>query len=147
MPWQVIAWFMSYLTFFLPMFPFDPPENIRKPNIFYPRTGPYQGVRNVRFSDVFTGDQKGTLGRKGLRDIGIDCCNFYFTFYIFKSAIKIYILVRIIMRKTKNWVCLDKKLGHSWNSVTKCPASIIDGLHRSLGLFQIKSHMCKRNVY
>ena len=32
------------------MFPFDPPENIRKPLVF----------------GCFQGDQKGTLGRKGL---------------------------------------------------------------------------------
>ena len=32
------------------MFPFDPPENIRKPKVF----------------GCFQGDQKGTLGRKGL---------------------------------------------------------------------------------
>ena len=37
------------LTLFFPMFPFDPPENIRKPLVF-----------------CFQGDQKGTLGRKGL---------------------------------------------------------------------------------
>ena len=33
------------------MFPFDPPENIRKPLVFW----------------CFQGDQKGTLGRKGLK--------------------------------------------------------------------------------
>ena len=37
--------------FFFPIFPFDPPENIRKSNISYPlirtRTCKYQGVRNV----------------------------------------------------------------------------------------------------
>ena len=38
------------LTVFFPMFPFDPPENIRKPKAFL----------------CFQGDQKGTLGRKGL---------------------------------------------------------------------------------
>ena len=36
------------------MFPFDPPENIRKPLVFW----------------CFQGDQKGTLGRKGLRRLG-----------------------------------------------------------------------------
>ena len=36
--------------FFFPMFPFDPPENIRKPKVF----------------QCFQEDQKGTLGRKGL---------------------------------------------------------------------------------
>ena len=35
------------------MFPFDPPENIE----------------NQRFSNVFRGDQKRTLGRKGLTNI------------------------------------------------------------------------------
>ena len=39
------------ITLFLPMFPFDPLENIRKPLVFW----------------CFQGDQKGTLGRKGLR--------------------------------------------------------------------------------
>ena len=39
------------LAIFFPMFPFDPPENIRKPLVFY----------------HFQGDQKGTLGRKGLK--------------------------------------------------------------------------------
>ena len=38
------------LTLFFPMFPFDPPENIRKPLGF----------------GCFQGDQEGTLGRKGL---------------------------------------------------------------------------------
>ena len=33
------------------MFPFDPPENIRKPKVF----------------SCFQGDQKGTLGSKGLK--------------------------------------------------------------------------------
>ena len=39
------------LTLYFPMFPFDPPENIRKPFVF----------------SCFQGDQKGTLGSKGLR--------------------------------------------------------------------------------
>ena len=38
------------LTLYFPMFPFDPPENIRKPKVF----------------GCFRGDQKGTLGSKGL---------------------------------------------------------------------------------
>ena len=38
------------LTLFFPMFPFDPPENIRKPKVFW----------------CFQGDQKRTLGRKRL---------------------------------------------------------------------------------
>ena len=38
------------LTLYFPMFPFDPPENIRKPLVFW----------------CFQGDQKGTLGSKGL---------------------------------------------------------------------------------
>ena len=37
------------LTLFFPMFLLDPPENIRKPLVF-----------------CFQGDQKGTLGKKGL---------------------------------------------------------------------------------
>ena len=41
------------LTLFFPMFPFDPPENIRKPLVF----------------GCFQGDQKGTLERKGLMSI------------------------------------------------------------------------------
>ena len=40
----------SLLTLFVPMFPFDTPENVRKPPV----------------SRGFQGDQKGTLGRKGL---------------------------------------------------------------------------------
>ena len=40
------------LNLFFPMFPFDPPENIRKPKVF----------------SCFQGDQMGTLGRKGLKD-------------------------------------------------------------------------------
>ena len=39
------------------MFPFDPPENIRKPKVF----------------GCFQGDQKGTLGRKGLTNDKF-CC-------------------------------------------------------------------------
>ena len=42
---------LGYLTLFFPMFPFDPPENIRKPLVFC----------------FFKGDQKGALGRKGLK--------------------------------------------------------------------------------
>ena len=38
------------LILFFPMFPFDPPENIRKPWVFW----------------RFQGDQKGTMGRKVL---------------------------------------------------------------------------------
>ena len=40
------------LTLYFPMFPFDPPENIRKPLVFR----------------YFQGDQKGTLGSKGLTE-------------------------------------------------------------------------------
>ena len=39
------------------MFPFDPPEKIRE---------------NLWFSDVFRGDQKGTLGKNGLKDLMLD---------------------------------------------------------------------------
>ena len=39
------------LTFFFQMFPFDPPENVRKPKVFL----------------CFHGHQKGTSGRKGLK--------------------------------------------------------------------------------
>ena len=38
------------LTLYFPIFPFAPPENIRKPKVFW----------------CFQGDQKGTLGSKGL---------------------------------------------------------------------------------
>ena len=47
------------LTLFFPMFPFDPPENNRKPLVFC----------------CFQGDQKGILGKKGLRRI---LCNALF---------------------------------------------------------------------
>ena len=40
---------LNYLTLFFPMFPFDPPENIRKLNVFL----------------CFQVDQKETLRRKG----------------------------------------------------------------------------------
>ena len=39
------------LAHFFPMFPFDPPENERKPKVFW----------------RFQGDQKGTFGRNGLK--------------------------------------------------------------------------------
>ena len=42
---------ITYLTLFLPVFPFDPPENIRKPLVF----------------GCFEGNQKGVLGRKVLK--------------------------------------------------------------------------------
>ena len=38
-------------TLFFPMFPFNSPEKIRKPKVFW----------------CFQGDQKGTLGREGLK--------------------------------------------------------------------------------
>ena len=70
MPPKIILQILSFLTLFFPLFPFDPYENIRKPNIFYPlirtRTCAYQGVKNIRFSDVFRGDQKEILRRKWL---------------------------------------------------------------------------------
>ena len=44
---------LIYLNPFFPMFPFDPPENIRKRLVFR----------------YFQGDQKGTLGKKRLRAI------------------------------------------------------------------------------
>ena len=47
--WTKLKIYMS-LTLFFPMFPFDPPENIRKPLVF-----------------CFQGDLKGALGRKGLK--------------------------------------------------------------------------------
>ena len=43
---------LNFLAVSFPMFPFDQPENIRKPLIF-----------------DFQGDQKGTLGRKKLIEI------------------------------------------------------------------------------
>ena len=57
------------LTLFFPEFPFDLPENIRKPNISQPLIGTgtcaYQGVRNVKFSDVFRGIKKERWVEKG----------------------------------------------------------------------------------
>ena len=57
------------LTLLFPMSPFDPLENIRKPNISYPlictRTSAYQGVRNVRFSDVSMGIKREHWEEKG----------------------------------------------------------------------------------
>ena len=50
--WNKINHF-PILTLFFPMLPFDPPENIRKPSVFW----------------CFQGDQKGTLGRKGLKHL------------------------------------------------------------------------------
>ena len=43
---------IQILTLYFPMFPFDSPENIRKPFVFW----------------CFQGDQKGTLGSKGLKE-------------------------------------------------------------------------------
>ena len=67
MPPKIILQILSFLTLFFPLFPFDPYENIRKPNIFYPlirtRTCAYQGVKNIRFSDV-QGGSKGNIGKK-----------------------------------------------------------------------------------
>ena len=40
---------MMALTLFFPMFPFDPPENIRKPGFL-----------------MFSGESKGNIGKKGL---------------------------------------------------------------------------------
>ena len=58
----------SSLTLFFPMFLFDPSENIRKANISYPlirsSTRAYQGVRTVRFSDAFRGDQMRILRKR-----------------------------------------------------------------------------------
>ena len=44
-------WKTSSLTLSFPVFPFDPPENIRKPLVFW----------------CFQGDQKETLGKNGLK--------------------------------------------------------------------------------
>ena len=69
------------LTLFLQMFPFEPPEMIRKPNISYPliRTHMcvYEGVRNVRFSDVFRGSE-GNIAKKSVNSnlSGISFVNF-----------------------------------------------------------------------
>ena len=48
--------YASVLTFFFPMFHFDPPENIRKSKVFW----------------CFQRDQKRTLGRKGLSNSNIE---------------------------------------------------------------------------
>ena len=63
--WSTKTWKSHYLslhkkwsyslTLFFPMLPFHPPENIRKPKVFW----------------CFQGDQNGTLGRKGLRKLRI----------------------------------------------------------------------------
>ena len=54
-----VDFLIYFLALFFPMFPFDPPENIRKLNISYllirTRTCAYQGVRNIRRSDIFSG--------------------------------------------------------------------------------------------
>ena len=68
------------------MFPFDPPENIRKPNIFW----------------RFKGGQKGTLGRNGLNFVYVctkwlensirrATCgrqNWFFIFFLVKHSYK-----------------------------------------------------------
>ena len=57
---------ISFLTLFFPMFPFDPPENIRKPKVFR----------------CFQGDQKGTLGRKGLISSVISMLIYYKSYWV-----------------------------------------------------------------
>ena len=49
------------------MFPFDPPEIIRKPKVFR----------------CFQGDQKGTLGRKGLRYCKVEWERLTLVFFVF----------------------------------------------------------------
>ena len=59
------------LTHFFLMLPFDPPENIRKPLIFWC----FQ--REVFW--CFQGDQKGTLGRNGLSQFAYIFYHIYFS--------------------------------------------------------------------
>ena len=51
------------LILFLSMFPFDPPENIRKTNIFPPDTHTYV---HVSFQ-MFPGRSKGNIGSKKVK--------------------------------------------------------------------------------
>ena len=65
-------------TYLFSMFPFDSPENIKKPKVFccwFPVVSFLLFVFCCWFSDVFKGDQKGTLERNGLRNID-NCINF-----------------------------------------------------------------------
>ena len=53
------------------MFPFDPPANIRKPNISYPlirtRTCAYQGEDMLGFL-MFSRGSKGNIGKKRVKE-------------------------------------------------------------------------------
>ena len=53
------------------MFPFDPPANIRKPNISYPlirtRTCAYQGEDILGFL-MFSRGSKGNIGKKRVKE-------------------------------------------------------------------------------
>ena len=60
--WLEITAGNDTLTLFFLMLSFDPPENIRKPNISHPLIS----THSVRFSDVFRGS-KGYIGRKRVK--------------------------------------------------------------------------------
>ena len=77
--WKIFSQKASNVsTYFFSMFPFDSPENIKKPKVFccwFPVVSFLLFVFCCWFSDVFKGDQKGTLERNGLRNID-NCINF-----------------------------------------------------------------------
>ena len=58
---------LAYLTHIFPMYPFDPPENNRKPQIFC----------------CIQGDQKGTLRRNRLK---VQSCKLYNNKYMIAST-------------------------------------------------------------
>ena len=76
------------------MFPFDPPENMRKPLV----------------CDVFKGDEKETLGRKGLRTARVSLTTFASNLHLFHvSRIKtvtnlsaLVLTLRFSKKKKKN---------------------------------------------
>ena len=77
--WKIFSQKASNVsTYLFSMFPFDSPENIKKPKVFccwFPVVSFLLFVFCCWFSDVFKGDQKGTLERNGLRNID-NCINF-----------------------------------------------------------------------
>ena len=75
--WLVSIWNATLgLTLFLPMFPSDPPETIRKPKVFW----------------CFQGDQKGTLGRKVLNGIILDSYRFRLALLLMFRVFSIFLL-------------------------------------------------------
>ena len=80
------------LTLYFPMFPFDPPENIIKPNVFW----------------SFQGDQKGTLGSKGLSKSIIGTANrtIQLYFFLLKAIFHTRILLKdflLAIWKSRHW--------------------------------------------